>query len=130
MDVYSFCPDFSYYSRVKHLFNFSIIVNALGCFKCTSTNNDNAVCEPEDPVVNTNRIYYGSDCCVPRDRGGFFPSTPCIKVEVNDGKVLKDKFTLSTHLTAYCKVCYFGDFKISDSEETTKLTLTFVFLGN
>jgi hypothetical protein len=79
----SFCPDCSYYSCVKYLFNFLILVNALGCFKCTSSNHDNAGCE--DPFVNTNRplTYYVSVGWAPRDRGGLFPSTQCIKVEVN-----------------------------------------------
>lgn len=98
-----------------------ILLNALGCFKCTSSNNDNAGCE--DPFVNTNRplTYYVSVGWAPRDRGGLFPSTQCIKVEVNDGKLLKEKFIFSTHLTAYRKVSYFGDYKFSDSEETAKL---------
>lgn len=51
----------------------------------------------------------------------MFPSTQCIKIEVNDDKVLKEKIIFSRHLTAYRKVGYFGEFKFSDSEETAKL---------
>ncbi len=62
-------------------------VQAIGCYKCTTTGNDTACADPFNPGLSTTESLYENDCKSGIEgRTGYFPARYCLKVSGYHGK--------------------------------------------
>ena len=92
----------------------SRLVNAIGCYKCSTTNNDESCKDPFNPGA-TNSSLYEKECETGIDqRIGLFPARYCLKVSGYIGKIISKiiffEFGLQTGLMfppfCCCCCCY------------------------
>lgn len=62
------------------------VVQALGCYRCTSVNGSEPLCE--DPFFNNLKVSVYQDPCMAglKGRDGLFPASACVKIKGTFGK--------------------------------------------
>jgi hypothetical protein len=83
------------------MFFFKKAESTIGCYKCSTINNDTACIDPFNPgASNITNNYYDPDCRAGiENRIGLFPARYCLKVSGLSGKFSVLFFFIKTY---YC----------------------------